>query len=61
MMCGKCKGMTGLVLLILGVIFLLKDYAVLDFKASAWAIVLIVIGLIHLACKKCPECQKMCK
>ena len=48
MQCIGCSHWIWVVLLILGIVFLLKDYAVVEFKATGWAIVLIVAALMGM-------------
>mgnify|MGYP001557950142 CR=1 len=57
--CNKCMGVCGSILLILGILFLLRDLNVWDFwNIQWWSALLIVFGLGHLCMKKCPDCQK---
>ena len=57
-MCGKCHGLTGWLLLIFGILFLLVDLGVWNFWGISWYTVLFVLaGIAMLACKSCPECQ----
>jgi hypothetical protein len=46
--CVGCTPWVWIILLILGIVFLLKDYAVVEFKATGWAIVLIVAALMGM-------------
>ena len=56
-MCGKCKGWTGLLLLIFGILFLLADLNVWNFWGISWYTVLFVIaGIAMVSCGCCGEC-----
>jgi hypothetical protein len=59
--CGKCKKVTGVLLLVLGLLFLLADLGVWDWGLSWWTAVLLLAGVVKLAMSKCPDCKAMCK
>ena len=46
--CVGCTPWVWIVLLILGLVFLLKDYMVVTFKATGWSIILLVLALMGL-------------
>ena len=61
MMCKKCSMMCGLILLILGVLFLLRDLSVWDFWGiSWWTALFILFGLVHMCKHSCHDCNSMC-
>ena len=47
-----CKLWVGILFFILGIIFILKDYGVWQFKLQAWSAVLVILGLALLLCPK---------
>ena len=47
--CVGCTPWVWVVLLILGIVFLLKDYTFVSFKATGWSIILLVLALISTA------------
>jgi uncharacterized integral membrane protein len=55
-MCNKCSTITGLILLVLGIVFLLKDYDIVAFKATFWSIAAVAAGIVSMASSKCPDC-----
>ena len=60
--CKKCMGVSGVLFLIFGILFLLQDLNVWNFWNISWFTVLfILMGVIKLAMKSCPECMKMRK
>ena len=60
MMCPKCTGISGWLMLILGIIFLLVDFGVWNFWGIMWWSALFVVwGVVMLASKSCKECQAM--
>jgi len=61
-MCNRCKLLSGLLLLVLGVLFLLRDLGVWDFwNIQWWTALILLMGLAHFGTKFCPECKKVCK
>jgi hypothetical protein len=61
-MCGKCGKMMGLLVLIIGVLFLLRDVNVWNFwNIQWWTVAFILIGCAGLCCGCCPECKTMAK
>jgi len=60
--CSKCMGMMGLMLLIVGVLFLLVDLGIWTFWGiSWWTMVFLIMAMAHFGMKKCPDCQGMAK
>ncbi len=60
--CNKCKSLCGLIILVLGIIFLLGDLGIWSFWGiNWWTAVFLVVGACKLCTTKCPECQKACK
>ena len=61
-MCKKCGMLAGALLLVLGVLFLLRDLGVWDFwNVQWWTALILFAGLAHLGTSNCPECQKLRK
>ena len=59
-MCKKCMTICGGLLLVLGVLFLLRDLNIWNFWNISWyTAVLIVGGVAHIGSSKCPDCQAM--
>jgi len=57
-MCKKCMMLTGVVVLVLGVLFLLQDLKVWSFWNISWYTALLIVGgLIHVGASKCPDCE----
>jgi len=57
-MCKKCCKISGILILVAGVLFLLQDRAIWDFWGLSWYTVLfIIIGVTCFATTKCPECN----
>jgi len=54
-MCNKCLGMTGILLLVFGILFLLRDLGVWNFWNIQWWTVLLIVGgfsiMAHSGCK----------
>ncbi|MBS3130936.1 hypothetical protein J4212_00745 [Candidatus Woesearchaeota archaeon] len=60
-MCGKCKKITGLLLLVAGVLFLLQDLAIWDFWGLSWyTVALLIAGVVKSASCHCPDCNACC-
>jgi len=60
--CKKCCQVCGILLLILGILFLLQDLEIWNFWNINWYTALfILVGVGKLAMSKCPECQAMGK
>ena len=60
--CSKCKMICGVLMLLAGVLFLLRDLGMWDFwNIQWWTVVFLLMGVGALAQKSCPDCQKMCK
>jgi len=58
--CKKCGMMGGMMFLVLGILFLLQDLAIWDFWGISWYTALfLLVGVIHFATSKCPDCQAM--
>ena len=56
--CDKCKTAMGIVMLVLALVFLLKDLNVWNFWGiNWWTIGFVLMGLCHLAGCHCPECK----
>ncbi|MFH1396226.1 MAG: hypothetical protein ABIG93_02405 [archaeon] len=61
-MCNRCRLLMGLVLLVLGILFLLRDLAIWDFwNVQWWTALILLMGLAHFRTHLCPECKKICK
>jgi len=59
--CKKCKTINGVVLLVLGILFILVDFGVWAFWGIQWwSILLIWFGLAGVCMSKCPDCAAMC-
>jgi len=57
--CKKCVKCMGLLVLIIGIIFLLVDLKVIGFWGiNWWSAVFIIMGGSHLMTHACPECKK---
>jgi len=60
MMCKKCSKISGIMILVAGVLFLLQDLAIWNFWGLNWYTVLfIIIGVTCFATTKCPDCSGM--
>lgn len=60
--CRKCQGICGTLFLVLGVLFLLRDFNVWNFwNIQWWSALFFLWGLGALAMRNCPECQAMMK
>ena len=57
-MCKKCGKMMGGLVLILGVLFLLRDLKVWEFWNIQWWTAVFILGGFGLLCTRCcPDCQ----
>ncbi len=60
----KCIGMTGILLLVSGILFLLRDLGVWNFwNIQWWTVLLIIGGFTIMALSGCKEgdcCSEMC-
>ena len=62
MLCDKCCKMCGVVVLVLGVLFLLQDLAVWNFWNISWyTAAFILVGLGGFCKTSCPSCKAMVK
>jgi len=60
--CKKCSGMFAAVLLVLGILFLLRDLNVWNFwNIQWWTAIFLLAGICGLCMKGCPDCQAMCQ
>ena len=58
-MCRKCTKIGGILLLVLGILFLLVDVGVWDFyNIQWWTALFLVVGVIKLAVSHCPDCNE---
>ncbi len=62
MMCGKCKKVSGILFVALGIALLLRDFNVWTFWNIQWYSALIALwGLGNVCASMCGDCTKMCK
>lgn len=60
-MCNKCKKMSGWLVLIVGVLFLLRDTGVWGFWGIQWwTAAFLLFGLAHIGMAGCAGCQACC-
>ncbi|MBL7056332.1 hypothetical protein ISS07_05445 [Candidatus Woesearchaeota archaeon] len=60
-MCKKCSKISGMMTLLVGILFLLKDQGIWDFWGLSWYTVLfLLVGVIKLASVHCGACQACC-
>ena len=60
--CMKCKKVGGLLFLVLGVLFLLRDFNVWTFwNVQWWSALFLLMGVCKLAICHCPDCQASMK
>ncbi len=58
MVCTKCSKMSGVLILLVGVGFLLVDLKVWNFwNLSGWTVLFLLVGLLSLGCACCPMCK----
>ena len=61
-MCKKCTMLGGVVLLVLGLLYLLSDLAVIGWwNLNWWTVVFLLMGLLHLGKGHCHDCLTMGK
>jgi len=61
-MCDKCTKMSGALILVVGVLFLLRDLGIWNFwDVQWWTALFLLFGLGKLCGAGCPECKSMCK
>lgn len=59
MCCEKCTKILGVLLLVIGVLFLLKDIGVWSFWGLSGVTVLVLLaGLVGLCSGGCPDCKE---
>ena len=59
-MCNKCMKMSGVIVLVLGLVFLSVDLGFFNFWGiNWWTAVFVLAGLAKMGCSKCPDCQAM--
>jgi membrane-bound ClpP family serine protease len=62
MCCKKCMGFFGMFVLIVGVLFLLRDLNVWHFwNIQGWTVVFLLAGLLMFFSSGCHECNVECK
>ena len=60
--CAKCNKVCGLLMLLAGILFLLRDLAIWDFwGVQWWTVLFLLFGIGGVAGSSCKECQKMKK
>ena len=58
MCCDKCSKLIALVVLVLGVLFLLKDFGVWAFWNISWYSAVLVVAVLAMFCTgACPMCK----
>jgi hypothetical protein len=61
-MCNKCYLIGGILLLVIGVLFLLQDLGVWNFwDLNWWSVLIILCGVTALASSGCKDCQALRK
>ena len=61
-LCEKCISLIGVLFLIVGVLFLLKDIGVWNFwNLNWWTVGFLLFGIGHLGMRACPACQDLRK
>ena len=59
-LCEKCISITGVVLLIVGILFLLKDVGLWNFwNLNWWTVGFLLLGIGYLGTKACPACKDL--
>ena len=57
--CSKCMKIGGVLLLVSGVLFLLRDLGVWNFwNIQWWTVLFVLFGVIKLGSSHCPACQE---
>ncbi len=57
--CPKCQKVSGVLLLLLGIVFLLRDLNMFAFwNIQWWSALFILMGVVKLAMSTCAECQR---
>jgi hypothetical protein len=58
--CKKCSKISGILVLLLGVAFLLQDMGTWAFFNLSWySALFLVVGVVMLAMNSCKDCQKL--
>ena len=58
--CTNCKRISGLLLIIFGLAFLLVDFKVWNFWGISWySVLFILLGVVSCAMSMCPDCCAM--
>ena len=61
-MCPKCTKISGVLILVLGVVFLVVDLGYWDFwNIQWWTALFLLMGVVKLAHTNCPDCMAMAK
>jgi len=56
--CSKCMKIGGVLLLVFGVLFLLRDLDVWNFwNIQWWTALFVLFGVMKLGSSSCPDCQ----
>jgi hypothetical protein len=59
-LCKKCLMLEGLLFLMFGVLFLLRDLNVWDYwNIQWWSIAFLMLGLTILLSNTCPKCKEL--
>lgn len=58
--CKKCSTVSGVLLLVLGLVFLLGDLGVWNWGVSWYSALFILLGVVAIAKNSCSACQEMC-
>jgi hypothetical protein len=62
MMCNKCGKLCGILLLIVGILFLLQDQGIWTFWNLSWyTVAFLLMGIGHMGMSGCPTCQAVSK
>ena len=57
-MCNKCSKLVGILLLIIGIFFLLRDLSIWDFWGIQWwTAAFLLVGVVSFCSACCPMCQ----
>ena len=61
-MCKKCRTITAVLFLALGVVYLLTDLGTVSFwKLNWWTSLFLVVGMTAVASGMCKDCQALAK